>query len=445
MRMHNPTVVCIIIRQPLKSDIIFSAKFVLKKSDMRICILSYRSYPYSGGQGIYMRYLSNALRDLGHEVDMMSGPPYPIVDDGVGLIRLPSLDLYRFGSWQRLFIDPRKLNTRANFAEWGGIMTGYFSEPLAFGMRAYQYLCRDDIKKYDVIHDNQTMSWGIVDIQKAGYPVVETIHHPVTIDRDLAIQSAKSLKDKLGYRRWFSFTGMQIKVARQLPFIITVSEMAKHHIHEIFGIPESRMKVIYNGIDAELFSPSDKVARLDNQILMVMSRDTPVKGLRFLLEALAELRKRWDLKLVVVGRTLGDGQTEKLMDRLGVTDAVIFRNQIETSELIELYRASTLVAVPSTYEGFGLPAAEAMSCGAPLVSTTAGALPEVVGDAGILIPPADPAALTAAIVQLMESPARRREYSLLARKRILEKFNWSDAARLTAEVYAEAIKARKAE
>jgi len=411
---------------------------------VRVCILSYRSYPYSGGQGIYMRYLSNALRDLGHEVDMMSGPPYPIVDDGVGLIKLPSLDLYRFGSWQRLFIDPRKLNTRANLVEWSGIMTGYFSEPLAFGIRAYQYLRRDDIKKYDVIHDNQTMSWGILDILKAGYPVVETIHHPVTIDRDLAIQSAKSLKDKLGYRRWFSFTGMQIKVARQLPFIITVSEMAKHHIHEIFGIPESRMKVIYNGIDIDLFSPSDEAKRSENQILMVMSRDTPVKGLRYLLEALAELRKRWDLKLVVVGRTLGDGMTEKLMDRLGVTAAVTFRNQIETSELIELYRTSTVVAVPSTYEGFGLPAAEAMSCGAPIVSTTAGALPEVVGDAGILVPPADSAALTGAIAQLMESPAKRSEYSLRARKRILEKFNWSNAARLTAEVYAEAVKAGSA-
>ena len=411
---------------------------------MRICILSYRSYPYSGGQGIYMRYLSNALRDLGHEVDMMSGPPYPIVDDGVGLIKLPSLDLYRFGSWQRLFIDPRKLNTMANFAEWGGITTGYFSEPLAFGMRAYRYLCSDGAKKYDVIHDNQTMAWGIADIQKAGYPVVETIHHPVTIDRDLAIKSAKSIKDRLGYWRWFSFTGMQIKVARQLPHIITVSQMARHHIHEIFGIPESRMKVIYNGIDSELFSPSEDVARLDNMVLMVMSRDTAVKGLRFLLEALAELRKRWDLKLVVVGTTLGDGVTEKLMDKLGVTDAVTFRNQIETSELIKLYRSATLVAVPSTYEGFGIPAAEAMACGAPLVSTTAGALPEVVGDAGILIPPADSVALTAAIAGLLEDPAKRAEYSVLGRKRIAENFNWSNAARLTAEVYSEAISQRHA-
>jgi glycosyltransferase involved in cell wall biosynthesis len=406
---------------------------------MRICILSYRSYPYSGGQGIYMRYLSKALLDLGHEVDMMSGPPYPIVDEGVGLIKLPSLDLYRFGSWQRLFIDPRKLNTHANFMEWGGIMTGYFSEPLAFGMRAYRYLCSEGAKKYDVIHDNQTLAWGIADIQKAGYPVVETIHHPVTIDRDLAIKSAKSLKDKLGYWRWFSFTGMQIKVARRLPHIITVSRMAKQHIHEIFGIEESRMRVIYNGIDSDLFSPSDDVARLDDMILMVMSRDTAVKGLRFLLEALAELRKRWDLKLVVVGATLGDGVTEKLMDRLGVTGAVTFRNQIETSELIQLYRTATLVAVPSTYEGFGIPAAEAMACGAPLVSTTAGALPEVVGDAGLLVPPADPAALAAAIAQLLGDPVKRAELGVLARQRILEKFNWQGAARRTAEVYSEAI------
>ena len=413
----------------------------MKKKIMRICLLSYRSYAYSGGQGIYMHYLSNALRDLGHEVDMLSGPPYPIVDDGVGLIKLPSLDLYRFGSWQRLFIDPRKLNTYANFMEWGGIMTGYFSEPLAFGIRAYDYITKNGAK-YDVIHDNQTLSYGIVDIMRAGYPVVETIHHPVTIDRDLAIKSAKSLKDKLGYWRWFSFTGMQIKVARQLPYIITVSEMAKHHIHEVFGIPDDRMRVIYNGIDTEIFSPLESVKRLDDSILMVMSRDTAVKGLRFLLRALAELRKKWNLKLVVVGRTLGDGETEKLMEKLGVTSCVSFCDQVDTSELVRLYRTATLLAVPSTYEGFGLPAAEAMSCGSPVVSTTAGALPEVVGDAGILVPPADPAALAAAIAQLLDDPAKRAEYGTLARKRILERFNWQGAAKRTADVYNEAISQR---
>ncbi len=406
---------------------------------MRICLLSYRSYAYSGGQGIYMRYLSNAMRDLGHQVDILSGPPYPIVDEGVNLIKLPSLDLYRFGSWQRLFIDPRKLNTYANFMEWGGTVTGYFSEPLAFGIRAYDYLLKNRSVKYDVIHDNQTLAYGVADILKLGYPVVETIHHPVTIDRDLAIQSAKSFKDRLGYRRWFSFTDMQIKVARQLPHIITVSEMAKTHISEVFRIPPSRMHVIYNGIDTEVFSPSDQVQRSENTILMVMSRDTYVKGLRFLLEALAELRKKYDLNLMVVGRTLGDGVTEKLMQKLDITQYVQFCDQIDTDELVRLYRTAAIVAVPSTYEGFGLPAAEAMACGAPVVSTTAGALPEVVGDGGILIPPADSAALEQALASLLDNPDKRGEYSQAGRKRILENFNWKLAAGKTVEIYKEAI------
>ena len=410
---------------------------------MRVCILSYRSYPYSGGQGIYMRYLSNALRDMGHEVDMMSGPPYPIVDDGVGLIKLPSLDLYTMKSWQRVFINPTRLNNWPNFVEWAGAMTGYFSEPLSFGMRACQYLTSGQGKKYDVIHDNQTLSYGIVDIKNAGFPVVETIHHPVTKDRDLAIQSARTLKEKLGYRRWFSFTGMQIKVARQLDHIITVSQMAKHHITEVFGVPPERLRVIYNGIDTELFSPGEGIKRESNMILMVMSRDTIVKGLKFLLEALAELRKKHDLKLVVVGQTFGDGVTERLMDRLGITENVSFRNQISTEELIRLYRTTTLVAVPSTYEGFGIPAAEAMSCGAPVVSTTAGALPEVVGDAGILVPPADSVALIKAIDGLIENPQRLKELSVLGRKRIIEQFSWKDAARKTADVYEEAIDSKR--
>jgi glycosyltransferase involved in cell wall biosynthesis len=410
---------------------------------MRVCILSYRSYPYSGGQGIYMRYLSNALRDLGHEVDLMSGPPYPIVDEGVGLIKLPSLDLYAMTSMQRVFINPARLNTWPNFIEWAGTMTGYFSEPMSFGMRAFKYLTGPQSKSYDVIHDNQTLSYGIVDIKEAGFPVVETIHHPVTKDRDLAIESARNFKERMGYRRWFSFTEMQIKVARRLDHIITVSEMAKQHIVETFGVPESKLKVIYNGIDTQLFSPSAEMKREENTILMVMSRDTIVKGLKYLLEALAELRKRYDLKLVVVGRTFGDGVTEKLMDKLGITESVSFRNQIDTDELIRLYRTATMVAVPSTYEGFGLPAAEAMSCGAPVVSTTAGALPEVVGDAGILVPAADSMALARAIAGLMENPQRLKELSVLGRKRIIEQFSWKDAARKTAEVYSEAIAAKR--
>jgi glycosyltransferase involved in cell wall biosynthesis len=309
-------------------------------------------------------------------------------------------------------------------------------------MRAHQYLRANGNRSYDVIHDNQTISYGIVDIQNAGYPVVETIHHPVSIDRDLAINTAKSIKDKLGYRRWFSFVGMQKKVARQLGHIITVSEIAKKHIQDVFEVSPEKIRVIYNGIDTDIFSPSEQVRRQEDTILMIMSRDTAVKGLRFLLEAFAILRRTYNLKLVVVGKTLGDGETEKYINRLGITTDVSFKDQIDTGELIGLYRSATLVAVPSTYEGFGLPAAEAMSCGAPVVSTTAGALPEVVGDAGILVQPADSPALAEAIKYLIDNPYKRLEYSEKGRNRILEKFNWANAAKNTVDVYSQAIENR---
>jgi len=410
---------------------------------MRICLLSYRSYRYSGGQGIYLRYLSQSLRDLGHQVDIVSGPPYPEIDEGVRLIRLPSLDLYTMSSVRRLFINPKKLNTPASLVEWAGTMSGYFSEPLAFGMRAYELISKRRKNKYDVIHDNQTMSYGILKIWEMGLPMVETIHHPVTIDRDLAIESATSLKDKLGLRRRFSFVNMHIKVARRLPFIITVSQTARRHIADTYGISEDKLRVIYNGIDTHIFSPSPKVHRLDNRLLVVISRDTPVKGLRYMLEALALLRRKHDLELIVVAKGTDNRTTQRLIDTLGIRDYIKIIDEIDTPELVNQYRLAGMVIIPSVYEGFGLPAAEAMACGAPTVSTTAGALPEVVGDAGILVPPADVKALVDAISALIANADEQRHLSQIGRRRIVQKFNWRNTAKETIAVYAEAIDYQK--
>jgi glycosyltransferase involved in cell wall biosynthesis len=410
---------------------------------MRICLLSYRSYRYSGGQGIYLRYLSHSLRDLGHQVDVVSGPPYPELDDGIRLIKLPSLDLYSMSSVRRLFINPRKLNTYASLVEWAGTMSGYFSEPLAFGIRAYDLMRRGGNNKYDIVHDNQTMAYGVLKIQELGLPVVETIHHPVTIDRDLAVQSATSLKDKLGLKRWFSFINMQIKVARRLSHIITVSQTARQHIADTFRISEDKLRVIYNGIDTDIFSPSPTVARLNNRLLVVISRDTPIKGLRFMLKALAVLRQRHDLELIVVAKGTDNRTTQRLISTLGIRDYVKFIDEIDTIELVNQYRLASVVIVPSVYEGFGLPAAEAMSCGAPTISTTAGALPEVVGDAGILVPPADVKALVNAISELVVNPDKRKHLSAIGRRRIVQTFNWGNTAKHTADVYAEAIEYQK--
>ncbi len=407
---------------------------------MRICLLSYRCYPYSGGQGIYIRYLSRSLRDLGHSVDVISGPPYPDLDEGIKLIKLPSLDLYSLPQPQRLFVNPQKLKSLPNIIEWLGVSFGFFTEPSTFGMRAYRFLHHNNrYKNYDVIHDNQSLSYSILRIKELGIPVVTTIHHPITIDRDLALKAARSLWQSWGIRRWYAFANMQLKVAKKLSHFITGSQNSYRQIIDIFKLPKDSLRVIYDGVDESIFTQRSDVKRLENRILVINSGDTPLKGLKYLLEAIAVLRQERNIELVIVGKQMKNGYTQGLVDSLGIAHCVTHLGQIGTDELVRQYSIATIVVVPSVYEGFGLPAAEAMSCNTPVVSTTAGALPEIVGEAGILVPPANTKALAEAIADLLDNPDKRRYLGEMGCKRIRQMFNWKNTAKYTAEVYREAI------
>jgi glycosyltransferase involved in cell wall biosynthesis len=408
---------------------------------VRICLLSYRCYRYSGGQGIYVRYLSRSLRELGHDVEVISGPPYPELDDGIKLIKLPSLDLYSLPERERFPINLRKLKSLPNFTEWLGVCAGFFTEPLTFGMRAYSFLHNNNrYKQYDVIHDNQSLSYSILKIKELGIPVVITIHHPITIDRDLAIKAAKSLWQKMGIRRWYSFANMQLKVARKLSHFITGSHNSYRRIIDIFKLPKGSLRVIYDGVDNAVFTQVPGVRRLENSLLVINSGDTPLKGLKYLLEAVAALQQSEQrIELVIIGKQMKNGYTQGLIDGLGIADCVTHLGQVNTAELVRHYSMATMVVVPSVYEGFGLPAAEAMCCGTPVISTTAGALPEIVGDAGILVPPADTRALVETITSLLNNPERRRHLSEMGRRRVMDMFNWKNTARDTANVYTEAI------
>ncbi len=408
---------------------------------MRVCLLSYRSYPYSGGQGIYVKHLSRSLRDLGHEVDVVSGPPYPELDDGIRLIKLPSLDLYSLPQSKRFFISPRKLGSLPNLIEWLGVCAGFFTEPSTFGIRAYKFLREQSrCHNYDVIHDNQSLSHSILKIRDLGVPVVATIHHPITIDRDLALQAARSLWQKWGIQRWYSFVNTQIKVAERLSHFITGSENSRREIVDTFHIPESNIRVIYDGVDVGTFAPDNTVQRMENRILTVNSGDIPLKGLKYLLEAVAIIKAQRKIELVIVGKPMKNGYTEGLIESLGIGDCVTYTGKIPVRELVRQYSLATIVVVPSVYEGFGLPAAEAMACGTPVVSTTAGALPEIVGDAGILVPPASTEALVRAITALLDAPHRRRQLGEAGQQRVRQMFNWHDTARQTVEVYEEAVR-----
>jgi glycosyltransferase involved in cell wall biosynthesis len=170
------------------------------------------------------------------------------------------------------------------------------------------------------------------------------------------------------------------------------------------------------------------------------SADAPLKGLRYLLEAYAALLQRYpDLELVVIGSPRPGGETDRLLAQLGLASRVRFVSGISTDEMVRLYAEAAIAVVPSVYEGFGLPAGEAMACGVPVVSTSGGALPEVVGDAGIQVPVRDAQALAVAIAELLDDPVRREELGRRGRERIESQFCWRLTARRMTGYYREVL------
>jgi len=407
---------------------------------LRILIPSYRSHTYTGGQGVYLYYISRALVDMGHTVDIISGPPYPELDPRVGLIRLESLDLYAQPT-NRIGIPNMPERARRNwvdFYEYVAHVSGAFPEPNTFGMRMVRYM-RDKIDQYDVVHDNQTLCWGLLKLEKMGLPIVGTLHHPITRDRRISLDAADTLTLKLLIRRWYSFLNMQIKVARKLNPLIVVSESTKRDVVTDFGIPAESMALVYHGVDANVFRPMADIPREDDRLITTASADVPLKGLVYLIEAYADLLKDHpSLKLTVIGK-LREGPTAKLLDRLGIRDKVEFISGISNEEIVRLYARSTIAVSPSVYEGFGFPAGEAMASGVPVVSTTGGSLPEVVGDAGVLVPPKDPGALRQAIDALLRDPERRAVLAQAGRERMLAKFRWDQTAAQVTAIYNSVI------
>jgi glycosyltransferase involved in cell wall biosynthesis len=404
-------------------------------------MLTYRGNPACGGQGVYVTYLSRALKELGHEVDVLSGPPYPELDDGIQLHKLPGLDLY---NPEHLFKveNLRELASPLNQYEYLSMCTGGFPEPFTFGIRANRHL-RKRRGTYDIVHDNQSLSYGLLGITGAGFPAVATIHHPITVDRDTDIKAAGNRLRRLMVRRWYSFLPMQKIVSRRLSHIITVSDCSRRDISREFAIPAQRFRIIPNGINTDFFYPLPGVNRADNQLLVTNSADTPLKGLRYLLEAAAAIRQDREIRVVVIGEPKRDGDIERLVRRLDLGRVVSFTGRIGTREFARLYAEATIAVVPSLYEGFGMPAGEAMACGIPVISTSGGALPEVVGDAGVLVPPADAGALRQAIVSLLDDPQRQKQLGEAGLARVKQSLTWRHAAERTVHVYREAIDAHR--
>jgi len=401
-------------------------------------MVSYRSNPFCGGQGIYVSCLSRALKALGHDVTVISGEPYPQLDKGIRLIKLPGMNFYDYPTAAAAVKD-RGIKSLPDLIEYLSYITGGFPEMYTFGQRLKKYLLKHR-NRFDIVHDNQSLCFGLLDILKAGLPVVTTIHHPITRDRCLALENEPKWYKRLLIHRWHYFLRMQKQVAPKIPQVITVSECSKKDIAKDLSVLPYKMNVIYNGVDLEQFAPLPNVESVPFRIMATASADVPLKGLSFLLEAVGELTCDFpEISLTVLGKPKSQGPTQTLIKTLGLEGRVRFVSGITTNELQRLYARSQVAVIPSLYEGFGLPAAEAMACGCPVISTTGGALPEVVGDAGILVPPADQTALALGIKELFLNEEKRRRLSRAGRKRMQVYFNWKKAAAHTAVVYFNAI------
>ncbi|WP_445400719.1 glycosyltransferase family 4 protein [Streptomyces sp. LE64] len=411
---------------------------------LRIALLTYKGNPHCGGQGVYVRHLSRELVRLGHSVEVIGAQPYPVLDGGPGLeglrfTALPSLDLYREP-------DPFRTPARDEYRDWvdrlefATMRAGGFPEPLTFSLRARRHL-RGRRGEFDVIHDNQTLGYG--QLGDLGAPLVTTVHHPVTVDRQVELDAAADWKRRVSLRRWYAFTRMQKRVARRLPTVLTVSGSSRREIVDHLGVRLDRVHVVPIGADAELFAPDPSVAEVPGRIVTTASADVPLKGLVHLVEALAVVRTHHPgAHLVVVGRRAEDGPVARAIARHGLDGAVEFVKGVSDTALVDLIRSARIACVPSLYEGFSLPAAEAMATGTPLVATTGGAIPEVAGPDGetcLAVPPADAGALAAALGRLLGDADLRARLGAAGRERVLARFTWAKAAEGTVRHYRAAL------
>jgi len=402
----------------------------------RVAFLIYRGNPRCGGQGVYTRHLTRELVNLGHSVEVFAGPPWPELDEGVGFTPVRGLDLYRDP-------DPFRVPARGEFtsladvAEFAVMLSAGFGEPLAYSMRIAKLL-RHRRSDFDIVHDNQCLGSGILKLHEWGWPLLETLHHPITVDRSIALDHAETPWRRFTTKRWFGFLRMQVRVARQLPAVLTVSHNSRVDINAQMQVPLDRLTVVPVGVDHTVFRPYDDVVKKKGRLMVTSSSDVPMKGLVPLLEAIAKLRTERDLELVVIGQPRPKGRVAKTIERLGLADLVTTISGVSDEELARLYGEAEVAIVPSLYEGFSLPAIEAMSCSVPVVATTGGALPEVVGESGetgLLVEPNNPEALVGAIRQLLDDRELRERLGAAGRERVIERFTWQVTARGTAACY----------
>ncbi len=413
---------------------------------MKICLLSYRGNPYCGGQGIYISYISRELIKRGHEVQVLVGPPYPTYMDGAKIHKIANHNFFGYESRAILTRTlPSEIFSPLHFFEFASSRIGVFPEIFAFSVRAFSYLKHLMEKEhFDIIHDNQCLGYGFLLMKRLGVPIVATIHHPLSIDRATNFETPMSLKRRIKTVLYYPLL-MQGIVSKRIDRVITVSHNSSLEIQRSFGVPRERIDVVYNGLDTEIFRPINGIRKRPKNLIFVGNVGDKKKGISYLFDALSMLPKEVTLTLVDGGAPARIS-SKRLVEKYRLGDRIQITGEIEAEELVRRYSEAEVAIVPSLYEGFGFPAAEAMACELPVVATRAGALPEVVGEdggPGLIIPPRDSRFLARTIKMLLADPCLRERMGKAARQRILKNFTWENAARQLEATYQKVIDANR--
>lgn len=415
---------------------------------LRIAFVAYRGNMRCGGQGVYLWFLARELARQGHQVDVLVGPPYPDPMPFASVAELPNQQFW--AGWfnrDRARMLPRPLRrvfSPLNFYELAASRMGFLPEPFAFSLRALRVLTARLRRgaRYDLVHDVQCLGWGLLPLLRMGLPVVSTVHHPLSVDRRASFDRDRNLREALGTMEFYP-VGMQAAVARRLDCIFTSSAVSARALTRDFGVSPRRLRMVANGVDTELFRPDPAVPRDPHELLCVGRAGDPNKGVRTLIEALASVPA--PARLTLVDDDHRDNPARGWAERAGVADRLQLSGRVDVATLVSLYRRAALVVVPSRYEGFGLPAVEAMACGTPVVACAAGALPEVIhtGGGGVLVEGGRPEALARGIRTLLADAGARVQLAAQGRKGVESAYAWPRVAARTAGVYAELLAARR--
>ena len=405
-------------------------------SKLKIAFLSYRSDPFSGGQGIYLKNLCEALVKRNHDITIFSGSPLPDVPKNIRLIKVETPGYFEtFSFRERLKIFKEQNKSRMDYFDFFETCTGTFTEPIFFGERlSLNKVFAEDAHTFDIFHDNQSLSNYPKIINKR---LVTTLHHPIQIDRDIDLDNEKDFFMRLAIRRWYSFLSFQKRNIKNIKAVISPSESSKLDIQKYFNCPEEKIKVIWNGIDLSDHQFNIKEGHTNN-LVTIISSDVPMKNLKTIIKAVALVRNDVpDIKLTIIGDLREEN--EKLIKNLDLQRNINFKNKLSRSDLIETLNNSDIGISGSLYEGFGFPLVEMISSGLPVITSNKGSLPELASDAGLIFEATSSSDLADKIKNLIKQNDLRQKLINNARNRRDDFFGWDEYAKRLEIVYQKII------